>query len=143
MSNRPQAANGSVGRGLRRLGLGASALATLLIGASLEARADTIRLKSGEEIEGSIIDATRNTVIVRRSIGGMRQMRIDDIDEVRIDLARGEEISGQFLGWADGAYQLRSGGEEVWVSEGVVSRRESRQATGQPAMAVPHGLSSV
>jgi hypothetical protein len=133
MSNRPQAVDCSGGRELRRLGLGASALATLLIGASIETRADTIRLKSGEEIEGSIIDATRNTAIVRRSIGGMRQMRIDDIDEVRIDLVRGKEISGQFLGWADGAYQLRSGGEQVWVSEGVISDRETRQATAQHA----------
>lgn len=135
MSNRSEAATSRAGRGLRRFGVAAAALATAVAGwtgQSIDARADTIRLKSGEEIEGAIVDATRNTVVVRRSIGGMRQMRIEDIDEVRIDLARGEEISGEFLGWADGAYQLRAGGEEVSVSEGVISRQESRQATGQP-----------
>ena len=126
MSNR----SGAVGRMRRRSGLGPSALTILVIistDASVDVRADTILLKSGEEIEGSIIDATRNTVIIRRSIGGMRQMRIQDIDEVRIDLAQGEQISGPFLSWADGVYQLRSGGQVIRISEGAILSREPRE----------------
>ncbi|MGH6885875.1 MAG: hypothetical protein ACREGK_07365, partial [Geminicoccales bacterium] len=60
-------------------------------------QADVIVLKNGESIEGSIVDATRNTVIVRRAIGGMRQMPIQDIEEVRIDLGQGAVITGQIL----------------------------------------------
>ena len=64
-------------------------------------------MKSGEPIDGSIVQATRNTLIIRRAIGGMHQMPIQGIEEVRIDLAQGEQISGQLLGWADGVYQIR------------------------------------
>jgi hypothetical protein len=125
----------------RRSGLGPSALTILVIistDASVDVRADTILLKSGEEIEGSIIDATRNTVIIRRSIGGMRQMRIQDIDEVRIDLAQGEQISGQFLSWADGVYQLRSGDQVVRISEGgILSHQPHEVASRQPLQEPP------
>ena len=115
----------------RRPGRLAAALTALLmtwmIGAG-DARADRIVLKSGEVIEGSIIEATRNTVIVQRSIGGMRQMPIPDIEEVRVDLPRGQLIVGQLLGWADGVYEVRAGDEIVRVGEsGVVSREPGRQ----------------
>jgi RNase P/RNase MRP subunit p29 len=108
------------------------------MGASFDVWADSILLKSGEEIEGSIIDATRNTLIVRRSIGGMRQMRIQDVDEVRIDLAQGEQLSGQFLSWTDGVYQLRLGGQVVRISQGAILSREPREeATRQPPREPP------
>ena len=96
-----------------------------------DARAERIVLKSGEVVEGSIIDATRNTVIVQRSIGGMRQMPIQDIGEVQFDLAQGQQIAGQFLGWADGVYEIGSGDEVVRVSEGGVVGREPRQQTAR------------
>jgi RNase P/RNase MRP subunit p29 len=132
MSNR----SGAAGRTWRRSGIRLSALTILAMiwtDASVDVRADTILLKSGEEIEGSIIDATRNTVIIRRAIGGMRQMPIQDIDEVRIDLTQGEQISGTFLSWVDGVYQLRSGGQVVRISEGAVLNRDPReQAAKRP-----------
>jgi RNase P/RNase MRP subunit p29 len=142
MSNRSEAAiSAAAGRRRRHSGLGASVLTTLVMtwmGASFDVWADSILLKSGEEIEGSIIDATRNTLIVRRSIGGMRQMRIQDVDEVRIDLAQGEQLSGQFLSWTDGVYQLRLGGQVVRISQGAILSREPREeATRQPPREPP------
>jgi RNase P/RNase MRP subunit p29 len=128
----------SPGRGTqgRRAGLRAWALAILVVswtGAADSARADSFVLKSGELVEGSIIQGTRNTLIIRRTIGGMHQMPLRDIAEVRIDRAQGEPISGQMLSWADGVYQIRSGGEVVRVSEGRILSREPREeATGQP-----------
>jgi hypothetical protein len=141
MSNR-RAGDSAAARGRAgRRGVAGAALALLAAswtGAPGDVRPETIVLKSGEEIEGSVIDATRNTVIVRRSIGGMRQMRIRDIDEVRVDLAQGKQVVGQFLSWADGVYQLRSGGELVWVSEvATTSRRPSERAAGQPPRQSP------
>lgn len=97
-------------------------------------RADTIRLQSGEALEGSIVDATRNTVVVRRAIGGMRQMRIRDVAEVRVDLAEGESISGAILSWADGVHRLRVGDEVVSVRAGRVLSREPYQ---EPERAAP------
>ncbi|MGH6904033.1 MAG: hypothetical protein ACREIR_14965, partial [Geminicoccaceae bacterium] len=101
-------------------------------------RADVIVLKNGESIEGSIVDATRNTVVVRRAIGGMRQMPIEDIEEVRIDLAQGAPITGQILSWADGVYQVRSGGEVVHVRAGrIVTREVAQEASRQAPPAQP------
>ena len=114
-----------------RAGLRAWALAILVAtwtGAADAARADTFVLKSGEPIEGSIVQATRNTLIIRRAIGGMHQMSIRDIEEVRIDLAQGEQISGQMLSWADGVYQIRSGGEVIRIGEGRILSRAPLEA---------------
>jgi Calx-beta domain len=138
MSKRKAASSAASRRG-GRPGLGALALLAITwTGAPGDARADAIVLKNGEVLEGSIIDATRNTVVVRRSIGGMRQMWIRDIDEVRIDLAPGEQIVGQFLSWADGVYQLSSGDDLVWISEGnIVSRQAGAVAAGPPPQRLP------
>jgi RNase P/RNase MRP subunit p29 len=100
-------------------------------------RADDIVLKSGESIEGSIIDATRNTVIVRRAIGGMRQMPIQDIEEVRIDLVQGAPIAGQILSWVDGVYQVRAGGEVVRIEAGRILSRERAQEVRREVPRVP------
>jgi hypothetical protein len=111
------------------------ALAILIVtctGAPGDARADALVLTNGEVIEGAIVDATRNTVIVRRAIGGMRQMRIQDIAEVRI-LVQGEAIAGQLLGWADGVQQIGMGGEILRVGQGrIISRERDEQAITQP-----------
>jgi Calx-beta domain len=104
-----------------------------------DARADRIVLKNGEVIEGSIIEATRNTVIVQRSIGGMRQMPIPDVEEVQVDLPRGQQIVGQLLGWADGVYEVRAGDEIVRVGESGVVSREPRQQTARLLPTRPRG----
>ena len=132
MSNRSKAAGRVAGRRCRG-GRIASALTALLFSFTLvavsgEARAEVIVLKSGEVVEGSIIQATRNTVIVQRTIGGMRQMPIQDIGEVRFDLAQGLRFAGEFLGWADGVYEVRSGDQIIRISEsGILSREPSQQ----------------
>jgi Calx-beta domain len=130
MSNRSKA--GGAGAPGRRGG--AAALPALLLAAAVvvtcgDARAERFVLKSGEVVDGSIIQATRNTVIIGRSIGGMRQLPIQEIGEVRLDLARGEQVVGQFLGWADGVYELRAGADVVRVSEsGILSREPGQQS---------------
>jgi Calx-beta domain len=129
------AARGAQGRAV---GLAAWTLAILVVtwtGASITARADTIVLKSGEMVEGSLVQATRNTLIIRRAIGGMHQMSLHDIAEVRIDRAQGEQISGQLLSWADGVYQIRSGGEVVRISEGRILSRAPLEA--EPSQTPP------
>jgi Calx-beta domain len=153
MSNRSVSAIPAAAGMGRCSGLGVSALAVLVLtwtGASINVRADTFVLKSGEEIEGTILDATRNTVFIGPSIGGMRQMAIGDIDEVRVDLARGEQLSGQLMSWADGIYELRSGDEVIRIGEGAVLSRETRtqvaerppQEPPRPAQRSPTGLAA-
>lgn len=142
MSNRSKTATAAAttARG-RRPALGVWVLAVLVTtwaGAPGAVRADEIVLQSGELIEGTIVDATRDTVVIRRVIGGMRQMRIRDIAEVRVDLVQGDRISGQILGWADGVHQVRSGGEVVRIREGrILSRAPYEEASRQPPPAQP------
>jgi hypothetical protein len=122
----------------RRVGLPAWALATLVsawAGAADAVLADTFVLRSGEPIEGAIVQATRNTLFIRRAIGGMHQMSIQGIEEVRIDLAQGERVSGQLLGWAEGVYQIRSGGEVIRIGEGRILSRAPLAA--EPARTPP------
>jgi Calx-beta domain len=139
MSNR-EAGPAAAARGRAwRPGHAGAALALLLAGftgAPGEVRADTFVLKGGEVVDGAIVDATRNTVVIRRTIGGMRQARLADIEEVRLELAQGQAISGQFLGWADGVYQVRSGNQTLRIAEGdILSREPGGQATARPAQA--------
>jgi RNase P/RNase MRP subunit p29 len=115
----------------RRVGPRAWALATLVsawAGVADAVLADTFVLRSGEPIEGAIVQATRNTLTIRRAIGGMHQMSIRGIEEVRIDLAQGERISGRLLGWSEGVYQIRSGGEVIRIGEGHILSRGPLEA---------------
>jgi hypothetical protein len=101
-------------------------------GASGAARADTIVLSSGEVIEGAIVDTTRNTAIVRRVTGGMRQMPIRDIAEIRI-VVQGQSVVGKLLGWTDGVYQVRSGDEVLRIGGGRILTREQRKEAVAPS----------
>jgi hypothetical protein len=114
-------------------------LAAAVVVPSGDVRAERLVLKSGEVVDGSIIETTRNTVIIARSIGGMRQLPIQEIGEVRFDLARGQQIVGQFLGWADGVYEMRSGDEIVRVSESGILSREPGQQTARILATRPRG----
>ena len=103
MSNRSKAGGAGAPGGVAAV-LPALLLAAAVVVPSGDVRAERLVLKSGEVVDGSIIETTRNTVIIARSIGGMRQLPIQEIGEVRFDLARGQQVVGQFLGWADGVY---------------------------------------
>lgn len=143
MSNRSKA-GGAGAPDRERPGGAVTALAVLLLAAAIvvtsgEARAERFVLKSGEVVEGAIVEATRNTVIIARSIGGMRQLPIEEIGEVRFDLAPGQQVVGQFLGWADGVYEVRAGDEVVRVSESGILSREPGQQTARILATRPRG----
>jgi Calx-beta domain len=144
MSNRSQTANAGqpdiYGR-RPHFCAGALVLAMAWGGVPGAACADAIFLQNGESIDGSIVDATRNTVIVRRAMGGMRQMPIQDIAGVRLDLAEGEPITGQFLRWVEGVHEVRSGGDLVRISAGRILTRERHDpATTPPPSLLPRPL---
>lgn len=142
MSNRSKAGGaGAPGRGSGGVAavLPALLLAAAVVVPSGDVRAERFVLKSGEVVDGSIIETTRNTVIIARSIGGMRQLPIQEIGEVRFDLARGQQVVGQFLGWADGVYEMRSGDEIVRVSESGILSREPGQQTARILATRPRG----
>lgn len=67
----------------------------------------TLITVDGASVEGEVISATDDAIVIRRSIGGVEQMEIDSIDEVRIETDDGKTIVGEFLSWADGSYRLK------------------------------------
>ena len=107
---------------MRALGL-AAALAVAGWLAPAPALAATFLLETGETFEGAIIDATRNTVTVRRALGGMRQIPVARLQQVQTRTADGQTLRGRYHGWVDGRYGIEVGGELVWLEgERVVAR---------------------
>ena len=78
------------------------ALCVLASGAS----AASFLLETGESLEGEVIHATRNTLMVRERIGAIRQLSLGDVQTVEIATRDGSKISGALLGWRDGVYEV-------------------------------------
>ena len=80
------------------------------------ARSATLALHTGEQLDGTIVHATRNTVIVRLT-DGMRQLGLTEIREIRVDVRDGRPVIGRLVGWVDGVYEIQAGNEVVWVTD--------------------------
>ena len=106
--------------GLGRLHGGWGALG-LVIGLSWvpEVAADRFYLKSGDILEGEVIQATRNTVTVH-SNGTILPVSINQIERVELPLKDGSELSGEFASWKDGVYEIRSADVLLRIEGGVV-----------------------
>ncbi|MGI9492930.1 MAG: Calx-beta domain-containing protein [Geminicoccaceae bacterium] len=81
--------------------------------------ADSFYLTTGDVVEGEIIQATRNTVVIR-SGGSVRPAGISLIERVVLKLADGSELNGDFVGWEDGVYELRSADLLMKVRDGQI-----------------------
>ena len=96
-------------------------------------RAERFVLAGGEEITGTVVQATRNAVVLKREIGGARQVPLAEIGEVQIDLADGATVAGRLIDWSDGVYVLQSGDNLVRIRDGAVL--ESKVIADAPAEA--------
>ena len=117
--------------GLRRRRLIGLAAAFCLLSSGVSAA--TFLLKSGERFEGEVIHATRNTLMVRETIGRIRQLSHGDVQSVEITTADGTVVSGVLLGWRNGVYDIRSEEQQTTV-EGQTIVEET--AAGPPALTV-------
>jgi Calx-beta domain len=107
---------------MRALGL-AAALAVASWLAPAPASAATFLLETGETVEGAIIDATRNTITLRRALGGMRQIPVGRLEQVQTRTAEGQTLRGRYHGWLHGRYGIEVGTELLWLEgERVVAR---------------------
>ncbi len=97
--------------------------------------ADSFYLKSGQVVEGDVIQATRNTVTVRQ--GGMiKPLSFGNIERVTISLADGSEISGDMFRWKDGVYEIMSADVVIMVKDGVLIDNLTETASVDPAATV-------
>lgn len=74
---------------------------------------EVFTLKSGRTIKGWVVEATTRVVAIRRSDGGIEQVRSANIATVTITLPGAKVITGQLLGWSDGIYEIQSDGQVV------------------------------
>jgi hypothetical protein len=89
------------------------------------ALAITFLLEGGETIEGAIIDATRNTVIIRPRLGGLRQVPVGQLEQLKVTTADGQRVRGRYHGWLDGRYGIEVGTELLWLKDDRVVARSS------------------
>ena len=92
-------------------------VATTLLCAANIATAATFSLSNGDIIEGEIVQATRNTLVIREKIGGMRQLSRHQMESMRVETKKGQTISGPLMSWKDGVYEIEYGGRLIQVRE--------------------------
>jgi hypothetical protein len=111
---------------------------TLALGAA--ACAETLLLQDGSSIDGSVVSATATTLAIRTASGGLRQLRRQDLAEVRLTLEGKAEVQGALARWANGVYSLRIGEALVNIRDGEVIGLEpldaENQGAGGPAEAI-------
>ena len=109
---------------MRALGL-VAALAFAAWLSPAPALAITFLLDSGDSIEGAIIDATRNTVIIRPRLGGLRQVPVGRLEQLEVTTADGQKLRGRYHGWIDGRCGIEVGTELLWLEDDRVVVRSS------------------
>ena len=91
----------------RKHAFGLIVLATLVFAAH-SARSDVIELQGGGRLSGSIVEATDNIVVIRRSGGGVQQITRRMIAQIRVSLQDGGEVAGELVRWANGIHDIRT-----------------------------------
>lgn len=84
------------------------------------AKADTFVLHGGGKIEGSVVEATDNIIIIRRSGGGMQQIVRRMVAEMTTVLEDGRTVTGAFAGWANGIQHLRTEKDLLRIRAGQI-----------------------
>jgi hypothetical protein len=83
--------------------------AVALLAVASSADAATFLLDNGSSVEGEIVHATRNTLMVKLSRGGgVKQLARSSVESVEITTSGGETVSGTLESWANGVYEIDS-----------------------------------
>lgn len=130
--------------GLTRFDFGRGIVALTVAGVGLTtlAHADSFHLKNGQTIDGTVLEATLNTLTLRTG-GSVRPTSFGQIEKVVLTLADGSELSGELLGWKDGVYEIRPRDQDkvLHVAEGKVLEEavpaESAVADATPEVEAP------
>lgn len=102
---------------------------TAMIGTT---NAETFVLKSGESFEGTVIRSLGNTVTIKLTGSGMRQVPLGQILKVKFAVKGGDPVSGSLFAWSDGVYEIRRGDRLIRVREGKVLSAEKHDALPSP-----------
>ncbi len=124
-----------VGLGRLRVGWGVVGLA-IGLGWVPASFADSFYLKSGNVVQAEVLRATRSTVMLRAG-GTILPTSLMHIERVVLSLADGGELSGKFLGWKDGIYEIRSDDRLIQVKDGKIIEDETTKVASPATGALP------
>lgn len=113
-----------IGFGRMRFGSGTLGVILAASGFVPQSMADSFHLNSGKVIEGEVLEANRNIVMLR-GLGSVVPTSLSAIEKVVLPLADGSELTGEFLGWNDGVYEIRSAGVLMRIEDGVIIEEDS------------------
>ncbi|MEZ5932127.1 MAG: hypothetical protein R3F54_09275 [Alphaproteobacteria bacterium] len=112
----------------------------LHLASGASASAETLILEDGTRIEGAVVSVTATTLAIRLANGSLRQLRRQDLAEVRLTLGDRTDVQGALARWANGVYSLRIGEALVNIRDGEVIGMEAldaeAQGVGGPADAI-------
>ncbi|MEZ5933466.1 MAG: Calx-beta domain-containing protein [Alphaproteobacteria bacterium] len=86
-------------------------------------------LGNGATIAGRPIDFQSPLLTVRRASGGQQTLRVDDLRDVVVRSVDGGSITGEFIDWSDGVFELRVEDRIVQVSRGVILNESADDVT--------------
>ena len=87
---------------------------------------ETYYLHDDRQIVGDLIQLTKNNLVVRRTIGGMTQFAIRELERIEITTDTAVVVSGRLVGFEQGAFEIE-GHDLTWsVREGAIVAERSR-----------------
>ncbi len=118
---------------LRRLFEASAIMAVCLTTMIATSYAETFVLKSGETFKGTVIRSLGGTVSIKLREGGLRQVPLAQIREVKVAVEGGDPVSGPLTAWSDGTYEIRSDSRLVKVREGQILSAEAASQSEVPS----------
>ena len=95
-------------------------------------------LSNGATIAGRAIRYSDPLLTIRRATGGQQTLRVNDLEKVVIRGPDGSMITGEFIDWSEGAFELRVDDRLVRVAEGaIVSEAAGDAEIGGPLEELP------
>jgi RNase P/RNase MRP subunit p29 len=89
----------------------------------------------GATVEGSLVHATRNTLMVRLVSGGLQQIPVRRLQRLTVTAADGRQIGGPVERCETNRCVIEVGGERLWIQGDRVVMRDSRVALVDPSSA--------
>ena len=102
-------------------------------------QADTFTLKSGQTIDGTVVEGTGMALFIKTTSNALRPVMIEEIEEIRLNLNNGDEVVGRVTGYQDGAYQMVIDDWLLHIKEGRVVKSKSPTPAGD-APSISEGI---
>ncbi|MGH1484085.1 MAG: Calx-beta domain-containing protein [Geminicoccales bacterium] len=80
---------------------------------------ETLQLKNGEIVEGTILRADLNIIAVRRDIGGVRLLTTAQIASMRLSSQGESDLELRFDDWIDGATAIERDGRSLEIKDWI------------------------